>query len=887
MPFTDGNITIGTSVDMYGMNTGLKKIQKSFKKLNLVATTALGIGAFVKLGKAALDAASDLQEVQNVVDVSFTKMDKDGNIISDMTWKIEQFADTCIEKFGMSRMAAKQTAGSFMAMGKSMGLSMEEASDMSVKLTGLTGDFASFYNISQDYARVALSAVYTGETETLKRYGIVLTEANLQQYALSQGIETNVKKMDARDKAILRYMYILEATKDMEGDFVRTQNSWANQTRLLQQVWQEFLITLGNGLITVLTPLIQVLNAIIVKLIEFTRQLWIILSNIFGFQLQDITKQASGAAGAVGDLGDEAEETADQVAKSAKKMKKQLATFDELNNLTTPSSSGSSSGSGGGLSLPPVDLGLDGAAKNGIDDFMDNLPDTLRGLGKWIGDKLSAMMEGIDWDSIYEKARNFGTGFADFLNGLFVDTELFKNVGHTVAGALNTAIYAALSFGETFEWSAFGKKLAAGINEFFKTFDWASCAKAINSWVHGLRDAIVGFVTELDWSAIFSGIATFIKNLDSDTLFILLGLAFLKSSLFQAFKKVFVESLVAGITEALGAEAFKEAVKGIGLKFGSLLVKAIPIAAIVTFAALAVKAFVEQWRDGLDKAKTIFMMIMAGIAAGLAAAFIAPIAGVVIVITASLAYIALLIKEHWDDIKAWFGTVLTDLGAIIISILDIWEQFKDKISKSIANAVISLFNKISEIKNTVSTMITIIQNVISTGLTYIKSKWTSMWNDLKVVVTVIFSNIWSSIKGTINSILGGIERMANGVVDGINKVIQTLNNLDIDIPSWVPQYGGQSLGFNIPYMSKISIPKLAKGAVIPPNNEFMAVLGDQKSGTNIEAPLDTIKQALSEVMSQFGGANNDIVIQIDGREIARAVVKQNQLKLKSAGVGLF
>ena len=181
MALQDGNIIIGTSVDMHGMNTGLKKISKSMNNLSKKITGIFGLagfgiaGALIALGKASLDAASDLQEVQNVVDVSFTKLDEAGNVVSDMTWKIEQFANTCIEKFGMSRLAAKQTAGSFMAMGKSMGLTMEEASDMSVKLTGLTGDFASFYNISQEYARVALSAVYTGETETLKRYGIVLS----------------------------------------------------------------------------------------------------------------------------------------------------------------------------------------------------------------------------------------------------------------------------------------------------------------------------------------------------------------------------------------------------------------------------------------------------------------------------------------------------------------------------------------------------------------------------------------------------------------------------------------------------------------------------------------------------------------------------------------
>ena len=199
MAYTDGNIVIGTSVDMYGMNTGLKKIENSARKLSYTLSTVLGLAGGFTFGgitKAALDAASNLQEVQNVVDVSF----------GEMSWKAENFAKTCIESFGMSELAAKKTAGSFMAMGRAMDLNLEEASNMAIKLTALTGDFASFYNISQDYARVALSAVYTGETETLKRYGIVLTEANLQQFAYTKGIETSIKKMSARDKLLLRYL---------------------------------------------------------------------------------------------------------------------------------------------------------------------------------------------------------------------------------------------------------------------------------------------------------------------------------------------------------------------------------------------------------------------------------------------------------------------------------------------------------------------------------------------------------------------------------------------------------------------------------------------------------------------------------------------------------
>ena len=214
----DGNIIIGTSVDVGGIGTGLNKITNSFNKLSRTIQNNM----LTKVFSNAASAASDLIEVQNIVDVTF----------EDMAWKAERFGSIAVEKFGMSELTAKQTAGSFMAMGKAMDLGAENASNMAIALAGLTGDFASFYNISQEYARVALSAVYTGETETLKRYGIILTEANLQQYANTKGIEKNVKVMSAREKLILRYMYVMDKTQDMQGDFVRTQDSFADQTRL-------------------------------------------------------------------------------------------------------------------------------------------------------------------------------------------------------------------------------------------------------------------------------------------------------------------------------------------------------------------------------------------------------------------------------------------------------------------------------------------------------------------------------------------------------------------------------------------------------------------------------------------------------------------------------
>jgi len=194
------------------------------------------------------------------------------------------------------------------------------------------------------------------------------------------------------------------------------------------------------------------------------------------------------------------------------------------------------------------------------------------------------------------------------------------------------------------------------------------------------------------------------------------------------------------------------------------------------------------------------------------------------------------------------------------------------------------------IKNMTEKIRTIFLNIktmISTILLGVKEAWTKIWTAMKTTVVSIFEGIWGAIKSYINYIISGIEKMANGIISGVNFIIKCMNNLNFDIPDWIPSIGGKSLGFSIPEMSQVSIPRLAQGAVIPPNREFMAVLGDQKNGTNIEAPLDTIKEALRDTLMQFNNNSGDIVVQIDGYEVFRAVRTQSKIFTKTTGVKAF
>ena len=227
-------------------------------------------------------------------------------------------------------------ASTFMAMGNGMGISADMGKKMAKTLTGLAGDMASFYNVSQDVAQTALNSIYTGETESLKKFGVVMTEANLQQYAYSKGITKQVSAMSQLEKVYLRYSYVLNSTQKAQGDFSRTSGSWANQVRLLKEQFSQLLGILGKGLISVLKPIVKALNTMLASLISIVNS----MSKAFGGK--GIEKTASTVSSSVEDMNSQVDDTAggfDQANKEAKKLERTLAGFDELNVLDAPSDS--------------------------------------------------------------------------------------------------------------------------------------------------------------------------------------------------------------------------------------------------------------------------------------------------------------------------------------------------------------------------------------------------------------------------------------------------------------------------------------------------------------------------------------------------------------------
>lgn len=486
------------------------RIANAWKRVGAILASVLSIAAIVAFGKSCIELGSNLTEVQNVVDVTF----------GSMSGRVNEFAKDAAKSFGLSETMAKKYMGTYGAMAKSFGIAGKAGYDMSAAITGLTGDVASFYNLSQDEAYTKLKSIFTGETESLKDLGVVMTQTALDQYALNNGFGKTTAKMTEQEKVMLRYQFVMSQLSDASGDFARTSNSWANQVRILQLQFDALRATIGQGLINAFTPVIQVINTILAKLQTLAEYFRAFTVAIFG--------DAAGGSGSVADSMDSADGSSGNIAdnmgsaaNSAKEMNRQLAKFDELNNLSSNRNSGGAGGGGGGGILGDLDLGMNNVQAQ-ADLISSKIIDAFKvgdyySVGAYIGAAITDSLRKINWNEAYESARGFGRGFAQFLNGL-ISPDLFWEVGHSIGGALNTALYAALEFGKYFDWSNFGLSVASGINGFFSTFDFSALGSAASVFVIGLLDTIATALENTDWFMVGQKIGEFLAALDWDTI---------------------------------------------------------------------------------------------------------------------------------------------------------------------------------------------------------------------------------------------------------------------------------------------------------------------------------------------------------------------------------
>ena len=847
----DGTIIIDTDIDTAGFNTGMGTMQKrasglsgAFKKLGIAIGAAFAVGKLVAFGKEAIELGSDLQEVQNVVDVTFTTMNE----------QVNEFARNAAEAAGLSETMAKRYVGTFGAMSKSFGFAEAEAYEMSTALTQLTGDVASFYNITQDEAYTKLKSVFTGETESLKDLGVVMTQTALDAYALANGFGKTTKQMTEQEKVALRYRFVLDQLSGASGDFVRTSDSWANQIRVLKLNFDSLKATIGQGLINFLTPVVKVINTLLSKLATLANAFKSFSELVMGTKASDGgTKELAEGYGEVASGIDDYTSATEDATKANEKFNNSLSGYDKLNSLSKKDSSPSAS-LGGVPMGEPVDYG---SLAKGTDE---------------IEEQKTAL------DAVKNRFLELADLFKQGFNLGFVDTD-FQSILDNME-RIKTALFNIFNSPE----------VKAAISRF------------VNNFVYSLGQ-ITGALASIGVTIatnITGGIA---KYLEENT-------PRIKEYIVNMFDIGSEFSLIAGQLATTLASIFTVFDSEVGQNITANL-----IAMVVNPFMFATELLGNIATDILDTITTPIVENKENIEVALY--------GLLEVFEVTTT----AISESWDNmgfsmletydkhIKPAFENVKSGLSEILNSGLNLWNTFVQPFLKDTAEKVKGLMDKyinpfVSKLVKLGGQVVEIISLIwknwlvpfgdfIAKTLTPILDLFVSgavekfqfLGSQIGVIVNVlldVLNGIAEFMAGTLSDDIlragYGIRDIFRGIINGIieffengiNFIVDKLNKLKFTVPDWIPEIGGESIGFNL---SRVSIPRLATGAVIPPNREFLAVLGDQKSGTNIETPLDTMIDAFKQAIKEMGGVGNNgqihVTVEIDDRVLGQTIVDLN------------
>ena len=796
----------------------INNIKSKFNVLNSTLASGLSLAALVAVSKKCLELSSDLVEVQNVVETTFGKS---SNIINE-------FAESALKNFGLTELQAKKYVSTLGAIAKASGESEDATLQMSTNLTKLTADVASFFNYDYDTAFNKIRSGLTGETEPLKDLGVVMTVANLEQYRLAQGIKTSYSAMSSAEQMALRYNYIMQALTDTQGDFNKTQASWANQLRVLQGQAKQLGAILGNLLQKVLYPVLTVVNAIFGKAVAMGN----ILAKAFGFDTKTITESQSGTSEKnlpnVATATDKEAKSQDNLAKSTKKAtaekkkqnkerEKELASVHKLNILNKKQSETTKAGTDTKKSSMPTSglnvndgLGFDllnyadvanKSAKDtetAFENFINRMKKLAKdgqfeGIGASLADEINGLVSKIHFKEVEDKTTKFFNKLGRVING-FVRNLNTAQIGTKFGDLINLIVHTINTFYDTIDFSDIGSKIAYSLNSMCETIDWEALGQFLINKLNSIFRFLAGFVETFDWVSFGIHLSELINsafdNID-----------------FKAIES-FVINGVNGITNAMWDVLFGTDWGAKGEELGQSI---------------------SQMIQGIkwDKLAT-------NLAHGLAS-----------LIDFGINFAEQVLSD--DNLSKITNAITTFFTKFFEEVKEkkLGKRLAELINKGV-NILNDLINAIpwKDIYDTIDELITNLDWVgILRDIAY-------LWSAKKsILINAAISIMKGVFKSIIDSVGEEIDKLTNkiyyGVIDGLNS----LPFINIKTGGG----GGTSIDEkaykNYKNSAPMSVPHLAKGAVIPPNNKFLAMLGDQTSGTNIETPLSTMIQAFKSALS--------------------------------------
>lgn len=794
------------------------KIKSAFSKIGKAVGLALSVTAIISFGKSCIELGSTLSEVQNVVDVTFGAMSE----------TINRFARDALEEFGLSETSAKKYTSTMGAMLKSMGFTTQAAAEMSMEMTGLSADMASFYNLDSETAFEKIRAGISGETEPLKQLGINMSVANLEAFALSQGITKAYNAMTQQEQAMLRYNYLMQATADAQGDFARTSDGWANQVRVLTERFNALKAAIGQGLIAVLTPVIKVLNSLLAKILTVTDAFSNFIAKITGKNTKTTTTvsgigdAADSAAGSMGDVG----AATDAAGKSAKKAAKEyggLLSMDEVHSLTKnegadSGGSGGGGASGGGLSENIVDAATE--TDDTLNPALEKLITRLKELQDLFKAGFKAGMGDVDLSGITKAVEGIKTS----LKNIFTAPEVIgaaNNFANTLAYTIGQNAGAVASVGVTIATNLLGgiDKYLAGNQGRIKQFivnmfdigsematiqgNFAQAAANIFSVFGGENGQQVTANIIGIFSNAAMGVYELSAKLGRDVLDCITR-PFIDN---QGSFKTAIDGLLGVAAGALGniKQVVDDTVGKAGEVYDEHLAPmfnslAAGLSSITGTLLDAYNTYIIPVLEGLQQKVGPLIDEHIQPAINKALELIGKIADavkdiweqtLVPFINWFIANVAPIIAKGLDKVGSVFLTVAGVIWDVISSVLDAlgglidfiagvftgdweraWEGIKSFFS-GIWEAIKSIVSAVwNAIKSIVSAAISVVSSVISTVLNTIKTIFSTIWNSIKTTV----NTVWNAIKSTISTVINTISTIISTVLNSIKTTFSTIWN---------------------------------------------------------------------------------------------------------------
>lgn len=670
---------------------------------------------------------------------------------------------------------------------------------------------------------------------------------------------------------------------------LRKTTEWMGSAALSSATLRAALGNLQGAASTVAAPLLQALLPALTAIANAAATAFYYIAQLVAFLTGKSIGASKSAAKAMGKYA-KAAKSAGSAADGA------LAKFDELDVLDK-----NSGGGGAGAITPNYDFNTD-------NPFLDEILQAIKdgdwyGVGQLIGEKLRDSLNAIPWPDIQDKARAWATNIANCINGFIEVPGLWEAIGHTVAQGLNTALIFAdtlmqgihwdslgaglarglttavaeldwpllgrvltdgmraailtlYSFVQTYEgWADLGNSIAACLNSAIANIPWTEAGLGLSGFVIGLLNTLIATVQGTDWTTLGQNIVAMIGAIDWVGLFSTLST--LALSILEAASNILGQVDWNAVGEKV--KECLEAVDWVGIlsQLGELINNNWPLLLAILGASL------------LPQISTFILSTVLGAVLTSLAGFIASVVAAIglwpllLVTAVSVILVAIIetLRKHGDDIRAGVDKFGENIADIIRSAGEKIKAIWDALWLVVKLIGMQLWEDIQQGWNDFWTNI---GTALDSAAADIQQGWNDAWTAVSDFVSDIWEGITDTIETAINGIIGLVNGMISAIVAGVNGVIGVLNGFGFDVPEWAQdKLGVERVGFNIDPITAPQIPYLAQGAVIPANHEFLAVLGDQTNGTNIEAPLATIQQALAEVMEAYTG-QQDITIRFAG-----------------------